>query len=50
MAEKLGNSKDAGLFNALVSTWGDIALSRPKDGTQIYMPAALFEEAEDLEG
>lgn len=50
MAEKLGNSKDAGLFNALVSTWGDIALSRPKDDTQVYMPAALFEEAEDLEG
>jgi putative DNA methylase len=50
MAEKLGNSKDAGLFNALVSTWGDIVLSRPKDDAQMYVTAALFEEAEDLEG
>lgn len=49
-AEKLGNSKDAGLFNALVSSWGDIAQSSSESGGQVFESSTLFDETEDLDG
>jgi putative DNA methylase len=49
-AEKLGNSKDAGLFNALVSSWSDIAQSSAESGGQVFASSTLFDETEDLDG
>lgn len=49
-AEKLGNSKDAGLFNALVSSWSDIAQSSSESGGQVFQSSTLFDETEDLDG
>lgn len=49
-AEKLGNSKDAGLFNALVSSWSDVAQSSSESGGQFFVSSTLFDENEDLDG
>lgn len=49
-AEKLGNSKDAGLFNALVSSWSDVAQSSSESGGQFFASSTLFDETEDLDG
>lgn len=49
-AEKLGNSKDAGLFNALVSFWSDIAKSSSETRGQVFESSTLFDETEDLDG
>lgn len=46
-AEKLGNAKDAGLFNALVSSWSDIAQSSSESGGQFFASSTLFDETED---
>jgi putative DNA methylase len=46
-AEKLGNAKDAGLFNALVSTWGELASSSSSNSSEHYESASLFEESSD---
>lgn len=49
-AEKLGNSKDAGLFNDLVSTWSDISSSNLGFGGEVFASATLFDDAQDLDG
>lgn len=44
-AEKLGNAKDAGLFNALVSTWGEISSSSSSHFSEHYENTSLFDES-----
>lgn len=49
VAEKLGNTKDAGLFNALVSTWSDISNLGSGAGDVFFAGSTLFEDTEELE-
>jgi len=44
-AEKLGNSKDAGLFNMLVGMWGDITTASQSSHTRSITPA-LFDDSD----
>lgn len=44
-AEKLGNSKDAGLFNMLVGMWSDITIASQSSHTRSITPA-LFDDSD----
>lgn len=45
-AEKLGNSKDAGLFNMLVGMWSDITIASQSSHTRSITPA-LFDDSDE---
>ncbi len=49
-AEKLGNAKDAGLFNALVSSWADVSTLTAESGGAFFGNTTLFDEADYVDG